>query len=1093
MKQPEQKLPGKAIQNFPVVGIGASAGGLDAFRKIIAGIPADSGMAYVVVQHLSPDYDSKLTEILSQQTNLPVHEIVSEINLVPNHIYIVPENNRLTAVDGMLHLEKRSRNEIRNQTIDVFFGSLAAVHKTFAIGVLLSGTAFDGTEGLKKISEAGGVTIVQDPETATFKGMPLSAIEANTVDHICAPEDIPQKLIEVFQSYNTNYGYSEQEHIPTSEEETLRQILSLVLLRTGNDFQNYKQPTIRRRIARRMVMHRKETLLDYYHKVRIDKDEQEALLNDLLIPVTYFFRDEQFFKSLPVIVFPELLQNVVNNHLRIWVAGCSTGEEAYSLAIALHEYLLANNRLDVRVQIFASDISERNITKARLAMYAAQDVKQISEERLLQYFTKREGHYHINKVIRDMCVFAVHNFIKDPPFARIDMISCRNVLIYFNTYLQEKVLGSFHYSLRNKAFLLLGKSETASNMPHLFDTVGKSEKIYTRKIAPGNYVAEVFNPVNIPSREKVITNEKKGQEDDFRKIASDILFQNYTPVGVVVNENLDIVHFHGDTSAFLLQSPGKPNFNLLKMAREGISFELRNALAKFKETPELIIKQDVVVRNQPYRASFEIVPLQGDGNHLMVLFYKKSLPDADPDGKRKRKSAEQQRIIELENELSQMREDIKRVTEEQQTAYEELQTTNEELLSSTEELQALNEELETSTEELQSNNEELMCVNDELMDRQEQLSSLRNYSEFIAKTIREPLIIIDNGFMIKNANPAFYTYFGTTESETEGQSFFDIGNGQWNIAGFKEKLTEVFSNKTFVDDLQVETISPAFGKKMLMANIRYIANSKNANLLLIAFTDITEVVNMNQQLLSKNEILRLHNEQLQLFSSSASHDLQEPLRKIHMFCKKIVDDDKALSSESRHRLERIMISINSMSELINDLIRFTKVNIMESDYRKTDMNLLLKKTVHDLKDSIAERKAKITIEPLPYLNVLPFQMQQLFINLLINSIKYTKSDTIPVVKINTTQPSHEEIDLLGGNHDINYTKICVSDNGIGFKAEYAERIFSPFYRLHTKDEYRGSGLGLTLSKKIVQNHNGFITAKSKVGEGTVINIYLPLI
>jgi two-component system CheB/CheR fusion protein len=1093
MSKPAKKQPQKTEQNFPIVGIGASAGGLDAFKKLLSAVSLDSGMAYVIVQHLSRDYDSNLTEILTQCTKLPVYEIINDINLAPNCVYIIPENTNLITVDGVLKLDKRSRNAKKNESIDIFFRSLAEVHKSFSIGVILSGTAFDGTAGLKRIKEEGGATIAQDPETAAFKGMPQNAIDADTADFILAPEDIPAQLLKIHDSYETNFGYSDQEHIPQDEEEVLNQIVNVVFLRSGNDFRHYKQPTIRRRIARRMVLLRKETLQDYYNVLRIDKPEQDLLFNDFLIPVTYFFRDLHFFETLPEEVFPQLVQNAVNNNLRIWVAGCSTGEEAYSIAISLHEYLSEKNHKDIKVQIFASDISEKSINKARTAMYSPQDVQNISDARLNNYFSKRDGSYQINKVIRDMCVFAVHNFIKDPPFAKIDMVSCRNVLIYLNSQLQNKVLGSFHYSLKEKGFLLLGKSETAANVQNLFEPISKHERIYNRKFAPGRYVPEAFKPAHINTREKSQPADKKVIHDaDFRKLASDVLFSKYTPPSVIINEHYDIVHFHGDTSDFLLPSPGKPNFNILKMAREGISFELRNALIQIKNQRETIVKENVLVKNQPYRATFEVVPLNNTDQHLIVLFYKKPLPDIDNDAKNKRKSADQQRINELENELSQLREDIKRVTEEQQTAFEELQTTNEELLSSSEELQALNEELETSTEELQSNNEELMCVNDELLDRQDQLISMQNYLESIIKTIREPLIIIDQEFVIKNANTAFYKYFGYKEGETEGQSFFEIGNCQWNIPEFKNLFSNMLSKGGAINDFKIETVCPGLGKKIMIVNARHIVDAKPAGLILVALEDITDVIMMNDLLIMKNNELKLHNEQLQSFSSSASHDLQEPLRKINMFCKKIIDDDKKLADSTRRSLERVIVSISTMSGLITDLIEFTKNIVVVKDYKNTDINQLLKKTVTDLKDIMAEKNAKVVISPLPYLNVLPSQIQQLFTNLIINSIKYSDEKAEPEIIIDTEQPAREEISEIGGNTTINYIKINVKDNGIGFDPQYANRVFEPFCRLHSKDEYRGSGLGLTLAKKIVMNHNGFITAGSQKGKGTVISIFLPL-
>lgn len=1093
MTTPNIKDLQKTAKNFPVVGIGASAGGLDAFKKLLTEISPDSGMAYVLVQHLSPDVPSSLPEILSHHTTLPVHEIINDIHLDPNNIYIIPENTLVIAQDGVLKLQQRTRNERRNNSIDIFFESLAEVHKTFAIGVILSGTAFDGTFGFKKIKEMGGATIVQDPETAAFRGMPQSAIDSDVVDYVLAPEKIPSQLLQIQKSYLNNHAYNEEEQIPQDEEETLQRIINLIFLRTGNDFRHYKQPTIRRRIARRMVVLRRDTMKDYYNYMQHDKAEQDLLFNDFLIPVTYFFRDPKSFENLSKNIFPLLIQNISNNNLRIWVAGCATGEEAYSMAISIHEYLSQNNLKDIKVQIFASDLSEKCITKARTAMYSSQDVQHVPVDKLRTYFIKRDGHYHINKVIRDMCIFAVHNFIKDPPFARIDLVSCRNVLIYFNPFLQNKVLGSFHYSLKEKGLLFIGKSETAANSQNLFENIGKTEKIYARKFAPARYVPEPFKPAQTTLQDKIKTDDiKMAPETDFRKIASDILFSKYTPACVIINEHQEIVHFHGDTSPFLSPSPGKPNFNILKMAREGISFELRNALLKIKNEKINIQKDNIQVKNLPYLVSFEILTLRNDNDNLMVLFYKKPLPEADPERNTEEKNLDQQRIDDLEKELSQLREDIKRVTEEQQTAFEELQTTNEELLSSSEELQALNEELETSTEELQSNNEELLCVNDELLDRQEQLISMQNYSESIIKTIREPLLIIDKDFIIKSANPAFYKYFKTSENEIEGHVFFEIGNCQWDIPEFKEQITKVLDNKVALEDFKVETVCAGIGKKIMMVNARRIINAKPDGMILLALEDITDLVKTNELLTARNSELQRYNNQLETFTSAASHDLQEPLRKIHMFSKRIVENEKNVSETGKHDLARIQCLISSMSQLINDLINYSRVNFLGKEYKKTDINLLLKKILSELKDTIAEKKAEISIAPFPQLKVIPHQIQQLFINLITNSIKYTKEGVIPQIKIETQQPDNEEIIKMGGNPEINYVKIGVTDNGIGFSKEYATRIFDPFYRLHNKSEYTGSGLGLTLVKKIVDNHRGYIKASGEINMGTTIFIYLPL-
>lgn len=1086
-----QKKPAKP-HSFPVVGIGASAGSIEPLKILLRAVSKNSGMAYVIVQHLNPDYDSRLMEILEKETELPVFEIVNGINLVPDTIYIIPENNNLIAEDGLLMLEPRNRGTRRNMVIDVFFESLAEVHKAFAVGVLLSGSAYDGTQGLKKIKEMGGATVVQDPETALFKGMPQSAIDADAADYIVHPVKIPAQLEQIHKTYEVNHGYSDEEHLTGADEEITMQIVKLIFAHTGNDFRHYKQPTIRRRIARRMVIVKKNTLEDYFNFLRNNKDEQELLFNDFLIPVTYFFRDGKTFEVLQEVVFPKLIENATNKNLRIWIAGCSTGEEAYSIAISLHEYITTTVKEDIRVQIFASDVSERSIAKARSAIYSQQDVQNVSEARLNNYFVKRDGGYHISKTIRDMCVFATHNFIKDPSFARIDLVSCRNVLIYFDPYLQNKVFGTFHYALKDKGILFLGKSETAAGVPNLFEQANKHDKIYIKKFTAERYVPETVRPMISPvGRISHLPEKKNALDADFRKAASDLLFNHYTPAGVVVNEHLDIVHFHGDTGPFLLQSPGKPNFNILKMAREGLAFELRNALHDAKKSEESVKKENIKIKGQPYMASVEILPLNKADHLSLVVFKKIPIPEVDPN-KNDKKTADKARISDLEKELAQLREDIKRVTEEQQTAYEELQTTNEELLSSSEELQALNEELETSTEEMQSNNEELLCVNDELMDRQEQLISMRNYSESILRTIREPILVIDKDFVIKSANPSFYRYFNTTEHETEGFSIFEIGRGQWDVPEFKDLLKKVLPEKTNIDDYTLETFVPGVGKKMMVMNARKILDAKPAELILVAIEDVTKFAQVNAQLSAINKELEAYNEHLQTFSSAASHDLQEPLRKIHMFCNLIIENEPNLSDSSRHHMNRMMLSVGNMRQLINDLIDYTRANIAVKDFKKTDMNLLMKKTLDELKESIESSHATVEIPVFPQMQTIPGQMQQLFSNLILNAIKYSREDVRPEIIIETEIPAKKEIDALEGDPDLEYIKIKITDNGIGFSHEHADKIFEPFYRLHSKDSYGGSGLGLSLCKKIVSNHKGFIRASSKINAGTTISIYLPL-
>jgi two-component system CheB/CheR fusion protein len=1097
MSKKRNPEPEHHTQNFPVIGIGASAGGLNAFRKFLRSIPPNPGMAFIFVQHLSPTHESILPEILAQETLLPVHEIQDDINIAPNHVYIIPENKMLTAIDGKLRLE--TRNEaLRNKIIDKFFTSLAEVHDSFARGVILTGSGFDGTQGLLTIKEKGGTTFVQNPDTADFDSMPRNAIKSGAADFVLEIEEIAEHLQHVNTAYETNHAHdTENELVPKTDEDIFKQIIRLLRLRTGNDFTHYKQPTIRRRIARRMVLTKLEDPAIYLNFLRNNKQEQDALFNDILIPVSYFFRDTKIFDILKATVFPLILQKrLAEESIRVWVAGCSTGEEAYTIAILLHEFL-AEKQLDAKVQIFASDISENVVNKARAAIYTRQEVQNVSDSRLSNYFSKAEGVYHINKEIRDMCVFAVHNFVKDPPFAKMDLITCRNVLIYLDPYLQKKALTTFHYALKNHGVLFLGKSETASQMPNLFEQLVKHHKIYTKKILNGQYIAPSFERVETTSPDKQVSSRKKApSEPDFQKLASDILFSKYTPAGVIINEGKEIVHFHGDTTPFLLPPPGKPNFNIYKMIREGLAFELRNALLKAKESQETVIKESVPIKGKEYLVNIEVVPLTKSLEpHFLVLFHKNMLPLTELQNADNKKTAEQERIRQLEEEIEQMRDDIRRVTEDQEAANEELQSANEELLSNSEELQTLNEELETSAEELQSNNEELITVNDELMDRQEQLIMARMYSEAIVETVREPLIVLDSEMRVKSANVSFYRFFRTTEHDTEGRLIFDLNSGQWNTKEFRDGLYAVLHKTGKIEDFEITAFSPETGERTMLVSARLIKNDNvQEQLVLLALEDITAIRAANAMLLQNNRELEENNKDLSSFSYIASHDLQEPLRKIYTFAKLLFDNDKdKLSETSQAYLERILVSTDRMQQLIDDLLNYSHLNSLNDvAFAETDLSLTMAEVLGDIEERIIEKKAKISVADLPTVKGRATLLHQLFINLISNSLKYGKPATPPEITITSQTVSGREISLLGGDPNTHFHKIVIKDNGIGFRKEQAQIIFEPFKRLHSKDKFEGSGIGLAICSKIAIKHKGFITAESDFGKGAAFNIYLPV-
>ncbi len=870
-KELSKKILIKSDNLFPVVGIGASAGGLDAFKKLLKAIPENSGMAYVLVQHLDPKHESLLPKILQKVTPIPVLEITHDIKVKPDHIYVIPSNKMMVATDGVLVLAPRppkSKTQ-RNLPIDLFFASLAEVHQEHAIGVVLSGTASDGTQGLKAIKEQGGITFAQDEASAEYDGMPHSAAKAGVVDFILPPEEIPKKLLEV--TSKSILSDEELQNIPKEDEDAFKQILSLLRIRKGVDFTYYKQTTIRRRILRRMVVNKNEETSEYLKFLRGNNPEQDLLYQDMLIPVTSFFRDKKVFESLCNKVFPAIVKNKVPGEItRVWVAGCSTGQEVYSFAICFKEFLGDNHE---RIQIFGTDLSEPAILKARTGFYEKTELDSISPERLKEYFTKSNGGYLVNKSIRDLCVFAHHNFLKDPPFGKMDCISCRNVLIYMEPYLQKKALTTFHYALNPRGFLLLGKSETTGGVPDLFAAEGKSDKLYTRKDVPSR-----FMQVTSQRSEQILTrpaNSSKSEtiRTDFQKTADDILLTKYTPAGVVVNEAMDIVHFRGNTTNYLEQAPGKPSHNLLMMAKHGLGFELRNILHKAKTDKVAVVKENIPlhVNGSLRNISIEAVPLPNTLEpYYLLLFHDHNLTDAAGSvtvSKRKVSAKTKQdekdiRIQLLEQELSQLREDMRSITEEQEASNEELQSANEELLSGSEELQSLNEELETSKEELQSTNEELTVLNHELVGLNEQVTDARNYSESIVATLYQPLLVLDKHLRVKTANKAFYKTFNVNEQETEGVLIYDLGNRQWNIPELRTLLEEVLPQKKQITDFEVTHNFTSIGERIILLNaLELTREKKEEKLILLSIEDITE--QRHSQVKEKNFLSRFHNLLLQ--------------------------------------------------------------------------------------------------------------------------------------------------------------------------------------------------------------------------------------
>ena len=757
-----RKGPAADRGEFAVVGVGASAGGLEAFTELLRALPGDPDVAIVVVQHLAPQHESALVELLSTHTALPVVEATAGLRVERNHVYVIPPNRQLTISGLELQIGPRPHDRTQYTPIDTFLASLAQSAGPRAIGVILSGTASDGAIGIGKIKSAGGITIAQSPASAKYDGMPRAAIATGMVDVVLPPAAIGSKLAQLARHAYTAVHVEAPNTSADASEDQLNQIFDLLRPVSGLDFRHYKVPTIKRRLLRRMALHRLTDVDEYIRLLQSDSPEIRNLYRDLLIHVTRFFREPPSFEVLAREVFPAILRDRPRNQpIRVWVSGCATGEEAYSVAIALVEFLL-KQRAEYRVQIFATDVSEAAVEHARNGAYQASIEADVSPDRLRRFFSKHDGGYRVTKMIRDLCIFARQDLTKDPPFSRLDLIFCRNVLIYMDLTLQKRLLSVFHYALNPNGFLILGHAETAGAQGTLFSLVDKKHRIHRKRPSnnappitlPADFAA-VVGPPRKPHREALATERVLATE------VNRIITERFAPPGVVIDADLQIVQFRGQTSAFLEPAPGQASLSLLKMVKEGLLYGIRSALNAARKSRQPVRRSGLQVRSGKrwMRVDLDVIPLVTSGRmHYLVLFdQSRRATDDEPvqDSAQSaggRKPAKSQ-LEALERELAASREYLQSVIQELEAANEELQSANEEILSSNEELQSTNEELDTAKEELQSTNEELNTLNEELHGRNDELSRVNSDLINLLGSVQIAIVIVGSDMRIRRFTP----------------------------------------------------------------------------------------------------------------------------------------------------------------------------------------------------------------------------------------------------------------------------------------------------------------------------------------------------
>lgn len=880
-----QEVTGRRVRSgapgaLLVVGIGASAGGLAAFEAFFSGMPTDTqtDMAFVLVQHLAPDHKSILSELIKRYTRMDVFEVSDGMTVEPNCAYIIPPSRDMALLNGALHLTPSAPRGQR-LTIDFFFRSLARDQRERGICIVLAGTGSDGTLGLRAVKGEGGLVMAQDPESTEYDGMPRSAIATGLVDYVLPPAEMPAQLLAYAR--HASHRPERDSAAPTARaEDELQKVFVLLVARTGHDFSLYKRSTMLRRVERRMAVQHVAELEGYVRYLQDTPGEVEALFQDLLIGVTHFFRDESAFERLQTQVIPRVCsEKPAGAPVRVWVPGCSTGEEAYSIAMLLHEEVVAR-KLPLEVQVFATDIDTKAIAIARAGTYPANIASDVSPERLARHFSLQDdGHYRVHKRIRDLIVFSNQDVVRDPPFSRLDLISCRNLMIYMTAQLQTKLVALFHYALRPGGALFLGSSETVGERAELFSTLDRKAKLYVRREDASGWVhpplGSMRRRVEASYGQLPVPGPVEARKLPLRELAERALLED-APVAAVANERGELLYLHGHTGQYLQLAPGEMGASLLKMARQGLKSALASALHQAVSENRRVLRSRLRVKTN---GDFTLVdltarplPPSGDARLFLVTFTQASCEDVGsqvrPPEEAGTHGAEHPQIAALLDELHAKDEHLRATEEEMQTANEELQSTNEELQSTNEELQSTNEELETSKEELQSLNEELTTVNSELQSKLSDLSHVNNDMQNLLKATGIGTIFIDNLLCIRRFTPATTQFINVIPSDV-GRPLSHLVS---NLVGYDRLVADVQNvlDTLIPEKIEVQTTT---GASYLMRIQPYRTCENAIEGAVITFTEVRSLTDTRAAFRESDALRRLAGAVLDLRDAITVQDL----------------------------------------------------------------------------------------------------------------------------------------------------------------------------------------------------------------------------
>ena len=1093
----EESTPRQVVAPFPVVGIGASAGGIEAVKQMLHALPVNTGMAFALVQHLDPSHASMLTEILSRATTMPVSEVRDQEAVEPNHVYVIPPGTNMVISQGILRLVPREERPGQPRAVDHFLRSLAEDQGHKAIGVILSGTATDGTLGLEAIKAEGGITFAQD-DTAQHNSMPRSAIAAGCVDFVLPPDEIAQEIARI-----ARHPYVAPAAEADVAEPTLGRVLEQLRFTTGVDFSNYKRNTLHRRITRRVVLHKMEDLGAYVRFLQSNPAEVEALYQDVLISVTSFFRNPEAFEALKGNVFPRLTQGRSRHEpVRIWVLGCSTGEEAYSIAITFAEFAEASGR-QIPLQLFATDLNGVGIEKARAGIYSKTITQDVSPERLRRFFVEVDGHSRISRSIRDLCIFARHNVLSEPPFSRIDLISCRNVLIYLEPSLQQRVLATLHYALNPRGFLWLGGSETIGAYRDLFEMEDTRQKVYVRK--PGATPVAVAPLPTLRGAEPRAASQP-GREvaapgADPQREADRLALARYAPASVLINADLEITQFRGETSPYLAPSPGKASFNLLKMLREGLLVGVRGAVHKAKRDEAPAREEGLRVKsNGGYRkVNVQVIPFRGNSGtaqFFLVLFEgaaqgpephtaqaRQESAKARPHGRRELGAAEGE-IARLKQELAATREYLQSVIEQQEAANEELQSSNEEVQSANEELQSTNEELETSKEEIQSSNEELATVNEELKNRNLELGQSNNDFVNLLASVQLPIVMLGADLRIRRFTPMAEKLFNLIPADV-GRPITDI-TLHVDLPDLEQMLDDVVETARGKE----HELRDTQGRWYLLRLRPYRTLENRIDGVVLVLIDVDSLKQMEQTLAARVEDLATADRSKNEFLAMLAHELRNPLAALSNALQ-ILKEPAATADMVSQAHDVMSRQLQNMARMVGDLLDITQLTsgTVHLDRRPVKVATLVAHAEELIAHQIGKRSQELSISLPPddvFLEGDVVRLEQALATLLDNASKFTHQGGhiwLTAECSPGTQSGPGEV------------TIRVRDDGIGMAADVLSRVFDLFMQADRSlaRGQGGLGIGLTVVRRLIELHGGRVEASSPgLGQGSEFAVRLPI-